>query len=169
MTVEEAIKTAIVYETRVRLVYDDAAGRVADRAGKKVLQVLAREERDHIAYLESRLEAWRLEGVLTAGDIKSALPSAEAIADRLAGLEPGMAVVGSGDDLDLLGKALEAEIETSSFYRKMVEELPEPGRMLFARFLEIEEGHRAIVQAEIDSLNGTGYWFDIREFDLEAG
>ena len=34
--------------------------------------------------------------------------------------------------------------------------------------LEIEEGHVAIVQAELDSLQGMGFWFDMQEFNLEG-
>ena len=48
----------------------------------------------------------------------------------------------------------------------MVEELGEEGK-LFARFLEIEDGHRAIVQAEIDYLNRTGFFFDLQDFKIE--
>lgn len=40
---------------------------------------------------------------------------------------------------------------------------------MFRHFLEIEDGHTAIVQAEIDALEGNGFWFDFAEFDLEAG
>ena len=51
----------------------------------------------------------------------------------------------------------------------MVRELPVEGQNLFSRFLEIEEGHGAIVQAEIDNVKRLGFWFDLKEFDLEAG
>ena len=37
----------------------------------------------------------------------------------------------------------------------------------FARFLEIEENHIAAVQAELDYITNTGYWFDFKEFDME--
>jgi hypothetical protein len=50
----------------------------------------------------------------------------------------------------------------------MVNELPDEAKGLFKRFLEIEEGHLALVQAQIDQALGTGYWFDVREFDLEG-
>ena len=49
----------------------------------------------------------------------------------------------------------------------MVSELPPEGRALFERFLEIEQGHVAIVQAEIDAVSGLGFWFDVQEFRLE--
>jgi hypothetical protein len=51
----------------------------------------------------------------------------------------------------------------------MVTELDAAGRELFSHFLEIEQGHQAIVQAEIDALTGLGFWFDFAEFKLEAG
>jgi hypothetical protein len=51
----------------------------------------------------------------------------------------------------------------------MVRELPPEGQSLFSRFLEIEDGHGAIVQAEIDNVKQMGFWFDLKEFDLEAG
>jgi hypothetical protein len=51
----------------------------------------------------------------------------------------------------------------------MVGELSGERQRLFARFLEIEEGHVAIVQAEIDAVSGSGFWFDMKEFDLEKG
>ena len=49
----------------------------------------------------------------------------------------------------------------------MVDTLGEEGKQLFKPFLAIEEGHIAIVQAELDYLSHTGYWFDFQEFDLE--
>ena len=66
----------------------------------------------------------------------------------------------------MLTKALKLEQETSDFYRRMVAELGEDG-VLFKPFLEIEEGHEAIVQAELDYLNKTGHFFDFQEFNLE--
>ena len=51
----------------------------------------------------------------------------------------------------------------------MVNELPREGRDFFSPFLTIEDGHVAIVQAELDSVTNSGFWFDYQEFDLEAG
>jgi rubrerythrin len=72
-------------------------------------------------------------------------------------------------EVEHLKRALAAEKETSAFYRKMVAEMPEERRQLFARFLEIEEGHVAIVEAELDAVSGFGFWFGMKEFDLEKG
>ncbi len=73
-----------------------------------------------------------------------------------------------GTELEMLRKALALEQETSNFYRKMVAEMKVAEESaLFKRFLEIEEGHQAIVQAEIDYLTGTGNFFNFEEFNLE--
>jgi rubrerythrin len=42
------------------------------------------------------------------------------------------------------------------------------GRAMYAYLVEQEEGHHTILQGEYDYLTGTGFWFDIQEFDLEA-
>jgi len=67
----------------------------------------------------------------------------------------------------LLKRALDVEVETSAFYARVVEELPPEGRTLFERFVEIEQGHQAIVQAEMNSVSGNGYWFDMPEISME--
>jgi hypothetical protein len=47
-------------------------------------------------------------------------------------------------------------------------ELPLEGRKLFERFVEIEQGHQAIVQAEMNAVAGNGYWFDMPEISMES-
>ena len=55
MTVEEAIKTAILFEKKVHATYGTAVNRAEDPIAKKVFSTLADEEQGHINYLESRL------------------------------------------------------------------------------------------------------------------
>jgi hypothetical protein len=50
----------------------------------------------------------------------------------------------------------------------MVSTLDGEGQQLFKRFVEIEEGHEAIVQAEIDCVSNSGFWMDTMEFGLEV-
>jgi len=169
MTVEEAIKTAIEYETKVREVYAKAVEQTADPVGKRILGVLANEEQHHLDYLRSRLEQWKTTGKVTAEGLKTTLPSREVIEAGVNKLKSQMAGQDRGvAELQTLKKALDVELETSNFYKKMVKELPAKGQELFARFVEIEEGHLAIVQAELDYASGTGFWFDFMEFNLEG-
>jgi rubrerythrin len=173
MTTEEAIRTAIEYETKVRNVYAEAAESVSDAVGKRVFGVLANEEKDHLDHLRGLLNQLEEGARLGQTVLSTVIPPPKAVQEgiqelrgRLSGRTGSPNVSG---ELDLLQRALEVEIETGSFYKRMVAELGEQGQRAFARFVEIEEGHRAIVEAEIDHLTGTGYWFDFQEFGQEEG
>ena len=78
-----------------------------------------------------------------------------------------MAAEDRKDEKQILSKALAVEVETSKFYERMVAEMEADAGRMFARFLEIEAGHIAMVQAELDYISRTGYWFDFKEFDME--
>ena len=167
MTLEEAIKMALEYENRVRNAYFEAAHQATDALSQRVFQVLGNEEQGHVDYLNSRLKEWRTTGQVTAERLDTVVPPPNVIESGMARLDHHMQKVDRGSELAMLSKALQLEIETGDFYRKMVEELGEEGK-LFARFQEIEDGHRAIVQAEIDYLNRTGFFFDFQEFKIES-
>jgi rubrerythrin len=171
MELEEAIKTAIDYESRVHKTYMQAMEETTDAAGKRVFKTLCDEEKGHLKYLRSRLDEWRETGAITVGTLETTIPDQEAIEAGLVRIREKMEAADSRKhdvELRLLDQALQAEVETSEFYKRMVQELDAEGQKMFERFVEIEEGHRAIVQAEIDCLNGTGIWFDTMEFSLEA-
>ena len=169
MDLEQAIKTAIGYETRVLDVYRRSAGQTGDSTGKKVLAILAREEQEHLDYLKERLNEWTQTGKLTPTRLKSALPTKEQIRESQKRLESSAPAGDTKAEQEILVKALEMEQETSSIYQQMVHQLDKEGQALFEPFVEIEEGHLMIVQAELDSLRGLGYWLDFQEFDLESG
>jgi rubrerythrin len=169
VTVEEAIKTAIDFETRVRDTYIEAMKHAVDQVGKRVFKLLASEEQEHLDYLGARLDEWQRTGKITVESLATSIPSEKIIRDEVSKLKTHVGEPVRGSELKQLQKAREVEIETSNFYKKMVEELSDEGQVMFARFVEIEEGHLALVQAEIDAVSGLGFWFDIAEFDLEAG
>lgn len=166
MTLEEAIKTAIDYETKVRDAYLDNVDSIADETGKKVFKRLGDEEQGHLDYLNARLEEWHKTGKVSPTTLDTIVPAKEAIAEGVKRLDQHLAERDYGTEREMLRKALFLEQETSDFYRRMVEELGEDG-VLFKSFLEIEEGHEAIVQAELDYLNRTGMFFDFQEFGQE--
>jgi rubrerythrin len=174
MELDEAIKTAIEYEAGVHRTYQEAMQRATDAKGKRFFEVLRDEEMGHLKYLRERLEEWTRTGKIQVAKLDTAIPPHEAIDHGLQELREKLAPGTSGKgshmaELDLLRKALAVEAETSGFYKEMVRALDGDGRRLFERFVEIEEGHQAIVQAEIDSVSGTGVWFDTKEFNLEMG
>ncbi len=167
MTLEEAIQTAIDFETRIRDLYIHAAERIPDPVGQRLFKTLADDEQYHIDYLNKKLEQWQRSGQLTLEGLKSSVPDLDAISRNVEKLEKRMAEEDRGDEKQMLSKALTVEIETRDFYRKVVDEMPKEGKDLFSRFLVIEDGHIAAVQAQLDYLNSSGYWFDWKEFDME--
>lgn len=168
MEIEKAIKTAIDYETRVRDVYREAAAVSKNEIGKRVFEKLAVEEQGHVDYLQAQLKNWQKTGKLSPEKLQTAIPSKGAIDDGVSKLKDKMKNPDLFGEVQMLGKALDVEIKTSDFYREMVSFLKDEPQRMFARFLEIEEGHLALVQAEIDSITGNGFWFDFREFSLET-
>ena len=169
MTIEEAIRTAIEYENRVCDVYADAVRDAPNDTARRVFTTLADEEKGHVDFLEHCLSTWSEKGVLSASGLTTAVPSLESIRRGVERLREKMGgSPAEGAEVEMLNRALEVEVETSAFYARMVGVLPPEGKELFERFVEIEEGHKAIVQAEIDSVSRLGFWFDFREFDLEA-
>ncbi|UCF72064.1 MAG: ferritin family protein [Deltaproteobacteria bacterium] len=167
MTIEEALKTAIEFEDQVRDIYHSAMGCISGPVGKRVFRMLAKEEQDHLDYLQSKLYEWKRAGTITAERLDTTIPSEKVIREGISKLGSHIADKAQGGELQMLTRALDVEVKTSNFYKNMVRELPPEGQELFAYFVEIEEGHLALVRAEIDYLSKTGYWFDFKEFDME--
>jgi len=169
MTLEEAIVSALDYEVRVRDHYARAAGSTTDQRGSEVFGALADEEQRHVDYLNDRLRLWRNTGKLAAPVIKTILPNASWLKGGKAKMHQISLDRDYSGELAMLKDALKLEEEVSEHYRALVGELTGEGQAMFRRFLDIEDGHTAIVQAEIDALQKDGFWFSLREFDLEAG
>jgi len=171
MTVDAVIRMALEYEARVRDLYREAAMAAGDATGRRIFEVLSREEQGHLDYLQSRLAEWQATGTVQPAELGTLIPGRERMQAAMEGLERRVRLPDEerNSALAMLRRAEEAERATAMFYRQVVADLPgEVERQMFARFLEIEEGHARIVQAEIDSLTGLGYWFDMQEFRLEA-
>lgn len=171
MKLDEAIQAALEYEAGVHRTYLEAMERAGDETGKRVFKFLAEEERGHLRYLRERLDEWKKDGKIRVAKLETGVPTRAVIDEGVQELRAKLAGQPKKKheaELQLLQKALQVEADTSAFYKKMVQTLDGDGRALFERFVEIEEGHQAIVQAEIDCLTGLGYWFDTPEFNLEA-
>lgn len=170
MNLDHAIELALEYEGGVHRTYLEAMKKTSDPSARRIIKVLCDEEKAHIAYLQERLDEWRKAGKIELKKLGTSVPAKEAIEKSLRDVERTLTPDPSpkAGELQLLRQCLEAEVKTSNFYREMVRTLDAEGQEMFRRFVEIEQGHQAIVQAEIDSLSRLGFWFDIPEFRLEA-
>ena len=169
MTIEEAIKTALQYEGRVVAVYRDAMDRSEDPVGKKIFKTLNEEEMYHVRYLKGKLLELQKTGQVAPTKPTTAVPPIDKIHAAANAFRGKASSPMPETEMGLLRRALDLEVETSKFYLKLARDLPAEDRALFEPFIEIEEGHKAIVQAEIDYISKMGFWFDVAEFRLEAG
>jgi rubrerythrin len=169
MKLQDAIAIAIDFEKKVRDHYLRGAKDIPDPLGRKVFATLGREEQGHVDYLEHCLAEWKKTGKVPDVPLRSILPKGsrwiEAERKKLGANGKRAA---SRTELDALKVALQHEKEADAFYHKLVAELPAQDQALFSKFLEIEDGHLAIVQAQLDSVQGIGFWFDVAEFRLET-
>jgi rubrerythrin len=169
MKLQDAIAIAIDFEKKVRDHYLRGAKEIPDPLGRKVFATLGREEQGHVDYLEHCLAQWKKTAKVPSVPLRSILPKGakwiDAERKKLAGKGKREA---SKTELEALKVALQHENEAAAFYHKLVAELPREDQALFSKFLEIEDGHLAIVQAQLDSVQGMGFWFDVAEFRLET-
>ncbi|MFO7716362.1 hypothetical protein [Desulfosarcina sp.] len=168
MKLESAIVSALEFENRIRDLYIEAGTRTGDAAAKKIFQALANDEQRHVDYLESRLDEWQRLGVVTAAVLDSIIPDKTAIRREAAALKSKISADTRGLKQQMLSRALEMEIETSRFYRELVDQVSSEHRAMFSRLLEIEDNHVEAVQFELDHLSQTGFWFGFEEFDMES-
>lgn len=168
LSLGEAIQTALEYENNVRDLYLDASKQATEEVGQRLFKRLADEEQGHVDFLESRLDEWEKTGKVEEVELTTLMPTRQMLNEGMARLEHRISDHDWTLEIELLRKARAAEAETGSFYKRMVSELDEEGQRLFQPFLEIEDAHYDIVQAELDALQGGGFWFDFMEFNLEG-
>ena len=167
MTVEQAFEQALQYEAAIRDQYIEAAGQAIVAEARALYETLAKDEGYHVAYLEQQRAAWKQSGKADGTEPRRALPSGTVVSDAVARTRSSFSAIPEGGQVGALQNALHAEESTSAFYRSLAGQFPPDIATVFARLLEIEDGHTAIVRAELDLVSGTGHWFDVRVFDME--
>lgn len=168
MNLETAITSALEVEERIRDLYVEAAKRVDDPAGKAIFQALADDEQRHVDYLNSRLVEWQKDGQISTEVLASTIPDKTIIRKAAAGVASTLREETRGLKQQMLSQALTMEIETSRFYKQLVETVEADYQPMFSRFLEIEDNHIEAVQFELDHLSRTGFWYGFEEFDMES-
>ena len=166
---EEAIKIVnigIVLEKTGLKNYLDYGFRTKDCTGKNMFLKLARDEFDHMTILEKELNS-----LLTSRCwIKEEVPESiiEKVAPKLRDIEKKKSEDGL-KELDALKTALDGEKKSIEFYKSEQGKLKDTNAAnIFNRLIEMEESHYDLIQAEIDHIEKTGFWFGIAEFSLEA-
>jgi rubrerythrin len=169
VNLQEAIVVAIDFEKKVRDHYLRGAKDIPEPMGRRVFATLGKEEQGHVDYLEHCLAEWKKTGKVPNTPLKSILPKGvKWIEEEKKKVSAKGKRAASKTEVEALKLALQHEKDADAFYHRLVAELPAQDRPLFDKFLGIEDGHLTLVQAQLDSVQGMGFWFDVAEFRLEA-
>jgi rubrerythrin len=73
------------------------------------------------------------------------------------------------NQLNALQDSYEQEIKNSKFYEEQRDKFKKKEiRNLFQWLSEVEQSHAELILSQIDSIEKTGFWFDMMDFNLEA-
>lgn len=165
MNLQEAIAAALAFERKVRDHYLRGAAELPDPRGRRVFATLGKEEQGHVAYLEHCLAEWTRSGKVPDVPLKSVLP------EGVRWIEEGRKVpapkerrVAGKTEVDALRVALQYEKEADAFYHDLVSRLAKQEQRLFDKFLGVEDRHLALVEAQLETVQDRGFWFDISSF-----
>jgi len=161
------LKTAIEIEDNGLMTFLDFARKTRDETGKNMFIRLAMDEHEHRRILEAQLakilEGHPLQNIeIPKSEIEQVAPKIREKQQRTRG-ESGL------KEIDALNTALDLERQAAKFFRDKAAIIDNSdAKALFIRLAEWEEAHFDIIQAELDSIQGTGFWFGIPEFQMDG-
>jgi len=161
-----ALRQALEAEHEGKRLYTEYGRKTKDPTGRKMFEALARDEEEHAAILSRQIEhlqkglSW-CSYVPEESELQKLRPNLKTLEARKRSTE------GMGD-LDALRVALAQEQAAIELYAREAEALEDKqARDMYRKLAVMEEAHYDIIQAQIDYIDGTGYWFGIPEFNLE--
>jgi rubrerythrin len=165
--VVEAIKTAIQLEKDGQAFFEKAAAETKNELGKRMFRKLATDEVRHLQTFKKMFatltdpETWKL--LLKEGRPRERMPYFDEKAQKRSQAEKG------AGEVNALQQALEVERKAIDFFRNIAQQgsNPEVSR-IFTLIAKEEELHYDLIQAQIDSLTHSGFWFDIGEMKMDG-
>lgn len=165
-SVIKALETALEAEKTGLINYLNFAYQTRDETGKNMFLRLAMDEFEHMRLLERQAQSIQTDQCFQAVTIE---PSAiEKLVPRLPDKDLRIRGKKGIDQLVALKTALALEDQAVRFYREQARISQEPNAQnMFERLVAMEQAHYELLQAEIDAIEKTGFWFNLREFSLE--
>ena len=162
-----ALATAIEAEKQSLRNYLEFAWNTRDGSGKQMFVRLATDEFEHMRLLETQQASLAQSGGWQPASADATV--IERIVPRLSDKSLRIRGTEGQNQLSALNTALDLERSAQTFYEEQSRRVQvEPARAVFARLAEMEAAHYALIQAEVDSIQQTGFWFGLREFSLES-
>ena len=157
-----ALATALEAEKQSLRAYLRLAWDTRDASGKQMFIRLATDEFEHMRLLETWQDDRRPPATVEPSTIERLVPRLSDKSLQIHGTD-------GQHQLSALNAALDLEKSARTFYEEQGRlTQDETARRLFSRLAEMEAAHYALIQAEIDSIQQTGFWFGLPEFTLES-
>jgi rubrerythrin len=160
------LKEALKLEIKGREFFLKAASLTSNELGRKMFKRLAEEEVRHLetfARLFTEVlgsDDWKKE--ISAEDLKENSEVIDGLVNRMKG-------AGGKSDLEALSIGLELESKAIDHFQQAVAcSAGEKTREIFEKIASEERFHYDLLQAQLDSLQNTGFWLDSAEFKMDG-
>jgi rubrerythrin len=161
----EAIKMAIQMEKDGLRYYEEAAAKTDNELAKKTFQRIAQDEVAHLKTFQHMFDTitgtddWRELAKFTPKVGK--VPLFEGEVEKKGDVNPS--------DVDALRIAIDNERKGIEHYKNATATTDdEMAKEIFSKIREEEEYHYDLLQAQLDYLTKSGFWFDIGEFQMDG-
>lgn len=162
------IKESITLEINGRSFYEHAAEITHNDLGKKMFKKLAEDETSHIKAFGGMFTA-----ALGSDEWKKYVDQQEK--NKSTVLEELKARIQKQEkqertgEMEALRIGMELERKSIDHYKKSAQQTDDPeAQEMFNKLVDVEEFHYDMLQAQYDHLTGSGFWFDIAEFRMDA-
>lgn len=164
--VKEFIREAIKLEIRGREFFNRAAETTPNALGKKMFLRLAGEEVKHLAAFSKLFSA------VIHSDVWKQYVGAEEVGGNSEVIEELVARMKRAKDkseIEALRIGMELELKAIDFFKKCAANGDDPAAgEIFTGIAEEERFHYDLLQAQFDSVTGTGFWLDSAEFQMDG-
>lgn len=164
--VKELIREAIKLEINGKAFFNRAAELTKNELGKKMFLRLASEEVKHLETF-SRL----FSSIMKTDDWKKELEQEElkGTSDVIEELSSRMERAEGKSEIEALRIGMELEQKAIDFFRSCCEGTEDPvAQEIFKKIADEEKFHYDLLQAQYDSVTGSGFWLDSAEFKMDS-
>jgi rubrerythrin len=163
---ENAIRDAIILEINGRKFFNHAAEVTHHPKGKKMFQHLADEEVKHLETFSKMFNE-----ILGGSDWKKDLipDDVSAEAPLVEKLKESMKHEDRKGEIEALRIGMELERNAITFFQEAAAATDDPvAKKIFLEISEEEKFHFDLLQAQYDSVTGSGFWLGSAEFQMDG-
>ena len=164
--IEDAIRDAIILEKNGRKFFVHAAEVTQHPKGKKMFLHLAEEEVKHLETFSKMFNEilggtdWKKD--IIPDDVSGEAPLVEKLKERLNHED-------RKGDVEALRIGMELESNAIKFFQEAAAATDDPvAKKIFLEISEEEKFHYDLLQAQYDSVTGSGFWLGSAEFQMDG-